>query len=74
MSLKKDFADTLRGLLNDYDMSQTELSKKTGVTNATISNILSGKMEPSFTMCERLMKAFGETLELSFSLSGKKSA
>ncbi len=74
MSLKKDFATTLRGLLTDHGMSQTELSRKTGVTNATISNILSEKMEPSFTMCERLMTAFGQTLELSFSLSDKKSA
>ena len=71
MCLAKDFAATLRALMSDKGLTQTELSRRSGVAISTISNILNGKAEPSLTMCDKLVAALSDDIELSFSFSAK---
>lgn len=42
------FSKHLRDLIEFYDYSQTELGKKTGVSQPTINRYLNGVREPSF--------------------------
>lgn len=40
------FAERLKHAMNEAHMSQSELSSKTGITKASISQYLSGKNQP----------------------------
>ena len=55
------------------DMSQIELSKETGVAQATISNIESGNRTPSYLTRQRLAKALGVPVEEIFPNDGNLS-
>jgi transcriptional regulator with XRE-family HTH domain len=49
------FGANLREILRALDMSQVELSEKSGLTQAAISQILDGKREPTLqTICKIL--------------------
>ena len=52
------FAERLKHAMNEAHMSQSELSSKTGITKASISQYLSGKNQPRedkiFLMAEAL--------------------
>lgn len=61
-----NFRDNLRAAMREKGMSQSALARETGVQQPTISLILSGKMEPSVTMCETLAMAVGLRADLSF--------
>lgn len=74
MSIKDEFAETLRAMLSDKGMTQVELARRSGVSIPTISKILCGKMEPSFTTCEKLVSALSADLEMTISFSKKKTA
>lgn len=54
-------------------MSQIELSRETGVAQATISNIESGNRTPSYLTRQRLAKALGVTPEEIFPNDGNLS-
>ena len=54
-------------------MSQIELSKETGVAQATISNIESGNRTPSYLTRQRLAKALGVPVEEIFPNDGNLS-
>jgi len=74
VSMKKEFAETLRAMLDDKGISQVELARRSGVSIPTISKILNDKMEPSFTTCEKLVAALSDDLEMTISFSKKKTA
>ena len=46
----------------EINMSQTELAKKAGVTRQTIGLIEAGEFNPSITLCNRICRALGITL------------
>ena len=56
------FAERLKHAMNEAHMSQSELSSKTGITKASISQYLSGKNQPRedkiFLMAEALISGF----------------
>lgn len=56
MPLADNFRDNLRAALVRSGMTQKDLAVKSGVHEVTISNILTGKAEPSLTICETLAK------------------
>lgn len=58
-----DIGERLRAVRLSFGYSQRALAKKAGVTNATISMIESGKLNPSFGVLKRI--ADGIPLELS---------
>lgn len=72
--LQKDFVTTLRAMMKDKGVTQTELSRRSGVAISTISNILAEKAEPSLSMCDKLIAALSNDLEITFSFSAKKTA
>ncbi len=50
-----DVAGRLKAARNDKGLSQRALSARTGVANATISQIESGRVNPTITMLERIL-------------------
>lgn len=57
MSLVENVVDNLRRELRKAKCTQAELARLADVRIATISDILTGKMEPSLSLCERIAKA-----------------
>lgn len=57
MPLQDNFRANLQAALEDLGWSQAELSRKSGVHVVTISRILTGVLEPSLAMCEKLAAA-----------------
>lgn len=58
-STKEVFANNLRHLMKLADLNQTELAKKAGVSQKSISNILSGGQAPTIETAEKLAEPFG---------------
>ena len=48
------------------DLTQKELSEKTGITQADISRIANGTRNPSLNMMKRLAEGLGMRLKLEF--------
>ena len=48
------------------DITQKELSKKTGITQADISRIENGTRNPSLAMIKRLAKGLGMRIKLEY--------
>lgn len=48
------------------NITQTELSRKTGITQADISRIENGTRNPSLAMMKKLAKGLGMELKLEF--------
>jgi transcriptional regulator with XRE-family HTH domain len=57
VSLVENVVDNLRRELRKAKCTQAELARLADVRIATISDILTGKMEPSLSLCERIAKA-----------------
>lgn len=57
------FAEKLRVRAAILNISQSELARRTGLTQPTISNLWNGKHEPSFSTASKLADALGCTLE-----------
>jgi len=51
---------------NSLNMTQKELSEKTGITQADISRIENGSRNPSLAMLERIADGLGMQLKLEF--------
>jgi len=52
------FVDNLRYLMGSNGINQAQLSKKTGVSQKSISNILASEQIPSIEIVEKLASAF----------------
>lgn len=66
MTLADDLATEIRNLRVGAMLSQRELAAKTGLTQATISQLEAGTANPTITTLSRLALAFGAEIELSF--------
>ncbi len=61
--------DIIRALVEarkEQNLTQKELSKRTGITQADISRIENGTRNPSLEMLKRLAKGMGMRLKLEF--------
>lgn len=66
MPLLKNFRTNLAAACNLAEISQRELSRRSGVHYVTICRILSGSLDPSVAICERLARAAGMRADLAF--------
>lgn len=62
-SFLHDFPSWLRSALKAVHMSQSELSRATGITTGHISNIIHGKINPSVKNVARIYDAIVEKAE-----------
>ncbi len=69
--LADNFADNLQAVLNKKSMSQRELARLSGVHFVTINRILSREMDPSLSVCEKIVVALGFSPEKFFRESVK---
>lgn len=53
------FVRNLKFLIDLNEFSQTDLAKKSGVSQKSISNILLGEQNPTIETAEKIAKAFG---------------
>ena len=61
--------DIMRALMDARiraGMTQTELSKKTGISQADISRLENGTRNPSLSLLKRLADAMNTTLKIEF--------
>jgi predicted transcriptional regulator len=54
-------------LRNSYNLSQSELAKKIGTTQAVISRIENGSVNVGIDMIERIAKSFNKQIKITFS-------
>ena len=66
MPLLENFRENLRSAMDERGMDQQDLSRESGVHYVTISRVLSGKQDPTVSVCERLAKAVGLRADLVF--------
>lgn len=59
----ENFHVNLKKILSVLEVSQTELSEKSGLTQAAISQIVAGKREPSLSSAIRICLALSCTLD-----------
>ena len=67
-ALESDY-DVIQALIaarKNLNMTQKELSKRTGITQADISRIERGTRNPSIEMVKRLAREMGMVLKLEF--------
>lgn len=67
-----DFSKKLRSILIDMEISQAELSEKTGLTQATISRYLNGKMVPTGDKLYILSKTLNVSVDYMLGISDNK--
>ena len=60
---RREFGLRLRKIMYLKNVSQLELSERTGISNVTISNYLNFKATPSFYNADRIVKALGCSME-----------
>lgn len=51
------FGERLAKVIETLDMSQTELARRSGLTQAAVSQIISGKREPTLSSICALLEA-----------------
>jgi predicted transcriptional regulator len=54
-------------LRNGYNLSQSELAKRIGTTQAVISRIENGSVNVGIDMIERIAKSFDKQIKITFS-------
>lgn len=54
-----NFADKLTGLMQELDLSQSQLSRLTGISKPNISQYIAGKHEPSKERKREIARALG---------------
>lgn len=64
------FSEWLVGELADRDMSQSELSRRAGVTRTAISDIVNGRRNPGRELATSIAKAFSLPPEQVFRVAG----
>ncbi|MCW5876634.1 MAG: helix-turn-helix transcriptional regulator [Anaerolineales bacterium] len=68
--MKSTLSDWLQAALQENQWSISELSRRSGVSQSHISNIISGNRTPSATALAALAAAFGQPAELAFAKAG----
>lgn len=58
-----DFKINLRYIREREGLTQAELSEKTGISQAALSNYENGKDRPSVDSCAKLAKALGVSID-----------
>lgn len=66
MPLLTNFRENLKAAMDDKGFDQQDLARQSGVHYVTISRILSGKQDPTVTVCEKLAAAVGIRADLAF--------
>ncbi len=59
MPLLRNFVDNIRRRFDDADVSKADVARKAGIHRVTIYKILSGEIDPSIEMCEKIAGALG---------------
>lgn len=59
--LKTNFQENVKRLLKSERISQRELAKRLGVSDAAVSELLNGNYSPSLDYVERIAKALNQT-------------
>lgn len=59
MEIKKVFIERLKEAINEKRISQNELAKKANVSTAYISQLLSGKKNPTIKVVKQIADALG---------------
>ena len=54
-----DFSDRIRSLREEYNMTQTELGRKLGVTKAVVSSYETGLHQPKHELLVKISRIFG---------------
>ncbi|MCB7302960.1 helix-turn-helix transcriptional regulator [Bariatricus massiliensis] len=67
-----DIIRTMIKARKEQNITQKELSERTGITQADISRIENGSRNPSLDMMKRLAKGLGMRLKLEFVPESKK--
>lgn len=67
-----DIIRTMIKARKEQNITQKELSERTGITQADISRIENGSRNPSLDMLKRLAKGLGMRLKLEFVPESKK--
>ena len=60
---RREFGIRLRSIMHRKGITQTELSKATGINPISISNYINGKTSPSFYYADKIARALDCTLE-----------
>ena len=55
------FGSRIRGIMEARGINQRQLSRESGITEATVSRILGGWREPSYSTLHKLKRALGCT-------------
>lgn len=64
MAEKTDaFRENVRAEIRKLGITQGELARRTGLSQAWLSEMLNGKANPSLLTCERIAQALGAPLE-----------
>ena len=66
VSLNYDIIQSMIDARKEQNISQKELSLRTGITQADISRIENGNRNPSLNMLKKLAKGLGMTLRVEF--------
>lgn len=66
--MSDEIALRLQHVRKMYGMSQRELAKRAGVTNSSVSMIEQGRVSPSFSSLEKLLKGIPMTVKDFFNL------
>ena len=66
VSLNYDIIQSMIDARKEQNITQKELSLRTGITQADISRIENGNRNPSLNMLKKLAKGLGMTLRVEF--------
>ena len=66
VSLNYDIIQSMIDARKEQNITQKELSLRTGITQADISRIENGNRNPSLNMLKKLAKSLGMTLRVEF--------
>lgn len=71
--MQEIFIKRLVGLMENVNMTQTELAKRIGTTNVTISRYVSGERKPRIEIVVEIAKVFGVSVDylLGYSTDNK---
>lgn len=72
LSLELFFIERLRQIMEDRSLSRYKLGKITGITQASLSTIMSGKCAPSLATIDKLCKGLGISVSDFFNMAGDK--
>lgn len=71
-SLEAFFVERLKQIMEDRSLSRYKLGKITGITQASLSTIMSGKCAPSLSTIDKLCKGLGISVSDFFNMADDK--